>query len=218
MSQQNENISYSPMSLAHHSSEEVAGLIGESAPELFALMFGSRAIALLTEFIRRSHKRFSHRYIRVAEIGDRVVGIVTLVPAANVNDDADDDEILNPVQKLWLGLLQFLLLRFVLQHDFPAGTFYVGNLAVASEYRNQGIGRELLLQCIAEVERIAAAERISSAETQSFTQSSTLFISVDINNGRAQKLYESLGFQVVGEKTIRFFGKAIGSRILSLSV
>jgi ribosomal protein S18 acetylase RimI-like enzyme len=130
------------------------------------------------------------------------VGIATLVPAAYVNDAADYGKILNFSQKLWLKLMQHLLLRHVLQHDYPVGTFYIGNLAVAAEYRNQGIGRQLLSQCIAEAT----------------TVSNTIFISVDVSNVRAQKLYESLGFQVVAMKTIRLFGTTIGSRILSLSV
>jgi len=202
MAQQSENIYYLPMSLARHNSREVACLIYESAPELFTLMFGAHAIAYLTDLVGRSHNRFSHQYIRITEINDRVVGIATLVPAAYVNDAADYGKILNFSQKLWLKLMQHLLLRHVLQHDYPVGTFYIGNLAVAAEYRNQGIGRQLLSQCIAEAT----------------TVSNTIFISVDVSNVRAQKLYESLGFQVVAMKTIRLFGTTIGSRILSLSV
>lgn len=208
MAQQSEKIYYLPMSLARHNSKEVARLIYESAPELFTLMFGSYAIACLNDLIRRSHNRFSHRYIRVAEIDGRAVGMVTFVPAADVNASADYGEILNFGQKLWLKLVQHLLLRHVLQHNYPVGSFYIGNLAVNAKYQNQGIGRQLLLQCIAEAKSITEAE----------TASSTIFISVDVSNVRAQKLYESLGFQVVEMKAIRLFGNLIGSRILSLSI
>jgi ribosomal protein S18 acetylase RimI-like enzyme len=123
-----------------------------------------------------------------------------LVPAAYVSDTADYGEILSFSRKLWLKLVQYLLLRHVLQHDYPIGSFYIGNLAVAAEYRNQGIGRQLISQCIAEAKAAF----------------STIFISVDVSNLRAQKLYESLGFQVVAIKTIRWFGTTIGSRILSI--
>ncbi len=200
MAQQSENVYYLPMSLSRHNPEEVACLIYESAPELFALMFGSHPIARLTDLVQRSHSRFSHQYIRVAEIEHRVVGMAILVPAAYVSDAADYCEILNFSRKLWLKLVQYLLLRHVLQHDYPIGSFYIGNLAVAAEYRNQGIGRQLISQCIAEAKAAF----------------STIFISVDVSNVRAQKLYESLGFQVVAIKTIRLFGTTIGSRILSI--
>lgn len=201
MSQPRENVCYFPMSLAHHDSREVASLIYESAPELFTIMFGSGAIAHLTELVKRAHSRFSYQYIRVAEINHKVVGIITLVPAAFVKDDGGYWDTLNFGQKLWFKLVQHLFVQHMLQHDYPPGTFYIGNLTVAAEYRNQGIGRQLISQCIAE----------------SCTTSSTIFISVDVSNMRAQKLHESLGFQVVAMKTIRLFGIMIGSRILSLS-
>lgn len=202
MTQKIKNIYYRPMSLARHNSQEVACLIYESAPELFTLMFGSQAITYLTSLVERSHNRFSYKYIHIAEIEHRVVGIVTLVPAAYVNEAADYSDILNFRQKLWLKLVQHLLLQRVLQHNYPVGTFYIGNLAVAAQYQKQGIGRQLLLQCIAEAQ----------------TTSSTIFISVDVNNRRAEKLYKSLGFQVVTTKTIHLFGNKIGSHILSLSI
>lgn len=200
MAHKSENICYGPMSLARHNLRDVAGLIYESAPEMFALMFGAHAIACLTDLVQRSHNRFSHQYIRIAEIDHQIVGIVILVPAAYLKDAADY-QVFKFSQQLWLKLVQRLILRHVLQHDYPAGTFYIGNLAVAAEYRNQGIGRQLLSQCIA----VAAT-------------SSTIFISVDVGNLRAQKLYELLGFQVVATKTMYFFGATMGSRILSLSI
>lgn len=202
MVQQHENIRYRPMSLERHSSSEVARLIYESAPELFTLMFGPLAVRHLTELVRRSHNRFSHQYIRIAEIDQQVIGIATLVPTDKINENPDFLDVLNFGQKLWLKLVQRILLQHVLQHGYPPGSFYIGNLAVAPEHRNCGIGRQLLSQCIAEASRV----------------SSSLFISVDVHNPRAQKLYESLGFQVVATKAIRLIGMLIGSRTLSLDV
>ncbi|MCU0525997.1 MAG: GNAT family N-acetyltransferase [Elainella sp. Prado103] len=200
-----ETIDYSPMDLARHRPKDVACLIDESAPELFALMFGSHSVPCLTELIKRSHNRFSHQYIQIAESNHQVVGIATLVPAEMLNHNPDYQTVLNLGQKVWLNLVQRLLLRYLLQEVYPAGAFYIGNLAVAPEYRNQGIGRQLLLHCI------ATATALSDAPDP-------IFISVDVKNGRAQKLYESLGFRVVATKTIQVLGWSIGSRILSLSI
>jgi ribosomal protein S18 acetylase RimI-like enzyme len=193
------------MSLAHHNCQDVAGLIHESAPELFTLMFGSRAIPCLTELVRRSQNRFSHQYVRIAEVNHQIIGIAVLVPADQLNQNADYLDVLNPSQRFWLSLLQRLILNQVLQHDFPTGSFYIGNLAVMTEYRNQGIGRQLLLNCIAEV---GNASNITAP----------LYISVDVNNGRAKKLYESLGFQIVTTKAIGLFGIRVGSHLLSLGI
>lgn len=201
MAQQMDEICFMPMSLAHHNSRAVAALIYESAPELFVLMYGPWAIGCLTKLVERSHNRFSHQYIRVATKAERVVGIVTLVPVEQLDDNPDHSAILNPAQELWLKLLHHLILRHVLHHDYPPGSLYVGNLAVAAAYRSQGIGRQLLSQCLA----------------NATATSRSIYISVDIANPRAQKLYESLGFQVIGTKTLNLFNKPVGSRLLCMA-
>ncbi|HIK18504.1 MAG TPA: GNAT family N-acetyltransferase [Leptolyngbyaceae cyanobacterium M33_DOE_097] len=202
MNQTSENVNFLPMSLAQHDPKEVACLLYESSPELFTLMFGLSAIAYLTKFVQKSHNRYSHQYIQVAEINQYVVGIITLLPAVELNANADYDAVLNPAQRLWLKLVQRFLLPYVLQQSYPDNAFYIGNLAVVEACRNQGIGRQLLSQCIAEVAN----------------KSGTLFISVDVNNPRAQKLYESLGFRVATTKGIRLFGVVLGSRSLAWSI
>lgn len=209
MSQPDENqselVCYGPMILADHNFRDVACLIYESGPELFTLMFGSSAVVCLTDLVQRSHNRFSHQYIRVAEINQQVVGVAILIPAIQMHDNLAYQEVLKLHQRLRLKLVQRLIFRYVLRHDYPAGSLYIANLAVAAEYRNRGIGRQLLSQCIAEATTAACP----------------IFISVDVHNLRAQKLYESLGFQVVETKAIRFgimslSGITVGSRILSL--
>lgn len=202
--EQVKEIAYRPMSLEQDALEAVAALIETSAPELFAVMFGRNSIPVLAKFIQRSHNRYSHRYIYVAEVqaaenqgADCIVGIAILVPATAITDRTDDQTVLQPWQRLRQWLLERLILDRVLQHDYPADAFYLANLAVRSDYQNRGIGTQLLLQCIAAV-----------------PSSNSLFISVDIANPRAQRLYESLGFQVVADKTLRLLNRTIGSRVL----
>ena len=194
-----QDVYYSPMLPERQSVQAVACLIYESAPVLFRLMFGvkSRAVSCLGALVIQAHNRFSHRYIRVAEENQQIVGMVVLIPASQLDDTIDPQTLPLP-QRLWLSLLQRLLLKHLLRHDYPAGSFYIGNLAVAPEFRNRGIGRQLLSQCIAEA------------------GPSDLFISVDVDNLRAQRLYESMGFQVVDAKTIRILNTTVGSRVLRL--
>ena len=203
MTQQNDHIHYSPMSLAAHNCRDVAGLIYESAPELFTLMFGAGAIPYLTDLIQGSQNRFSHQYIRVAALNHQVIGVAVLISTDQLNHNVDYLDRLNLSHWLWLNLIESLMFSRVLQHDFPTGSFYIGNLAVAIASRNQGIGRQLLLNCIAEV--------VNNSEA-----TTPIFIRVGVNNGRAQKLYESIGFQVVSTKAIGFIGMKVGSHLLSL--
>jgi len=98
-------------------------------------------------------------------------------------------------------LVKRFILPLVLQQDYPQESFYIGNLAVTSRYRNQGIGQQLLSNCIDE----AAA------------RSGSVYISVDVDNVRAKKLYESMGFQIVQEKVIGLGGFRVGCLVLALS-
>ncbi|GAB4379727.1 MAG: hypothetical protein Kow00121_34450 [Elainellaceae cyanobacterium] len=191
------------MLLEHHGSQEVAQLIYDSAPEMFALLFGQTAVQTIQKLVQRSHNRFSHRYVRVAESAHRVVGIATILPAIALTDDADYSSVLSAWAQLRWKLAHRLILDRVLEHTYPADTFYIANLAVHPDYRGNGIGTQLLLHCIAEAQASDANQ---------------VFISVDINNPRAQKLYESLGFQVVATKTISLLRKTIGSHVLALSL
>ena len=188
------------MSLKQHHPEQVARLIYESSPELFSLMFGSHGIQNLTQLVQGSENRFSYQYVRVAQIANQVVGMAVIVPAKNLSVHADFKG-LNFLQQLRLGLVEHLILPLVLQQIYPHGSFYIANLAVTSRYQNQGIGQQLLSNCIAEAA----------------THSSSVYISVDVSNPRAKKLYESMGFQLIKEKVIRLGRLKVGSLVLVLS-
>lgn len=191
-----------PMARERHSAEQVAALIYASAPDLFDLLWGRSAVGCLTKLVTRSHNRFSYRYVRVAEIDGQVLGAVLQVPAPALNDNSDYPIALGTWKHLRLRLAYALLLDRILKHDFPPNSLYIANLAVASPHRGQGIGTRLLQQCIA-----AAA-----------AQASPLYISVSIDNPRAQKLYESLGFEVVDVQTLRLLQTTIGTRVLHLPI
>jgi ribosomal protein S18 acetylase RimI-like enzyme len=93
------------------------------------------------------------------------------------------------------------ILPWVLQQDYPQESFYITNLAVTSRSRNQGIGQQLLSNYI----------------NEAATHSGSVYISVDVDNVRAKKLYESMGFQLVQEKVICLGGFRVGYLLLALS-
>ncbi|NBD16487.1 MAG: GNAT family N-acetyltransferase [Cyanobacteria bacterium] len=83
---------------------------------------------------------------------------------------------------------------------YPQESFDIANLAVTSRSRNQGIGQQLLSNCINEAS----------------THLGSVYISVDVTNLRAKKLYESMGFQLVQEKVIGLGRFRVGSLVLAL--
>ncbi|MEM7769883.1 MAG: GNAT family N-acetyltransferase [Cyanobacteria bacterium P01_A01_bin.37] len=198
-----ESIQCVPCSLDVHDSHDVASLVYASAPDLFDPIFGRQAIALLTEFVGRSHNDYSHRYISVIEKDEAVLGAVVMLPAEAMGEDIDEAAVLNPIQGLRLWFVWTLVLRRILVHKFPAGTRYIANLAVRPEFRGQGLGTRLLQHCIEQAKQAGV---------------SALFINVDMKNGRAQRLYESLGFQVIETHTMNLFGEHIGARLLKMSL
>jgi ribosomal-protein-alanine N-acetyltransferase len=67
---------------------------------------------------------------------------------------------------------------------------HITNLAVHTEWRRRGVGRRLLALAMAE----GAARGVTLA-----------FLEVRPSNAQALKLYESLGFQVIGRRTGYYF-------------
>ena len=109
------------------------------------------------------------------EAVDALARLVDLQVSAN-------DELARPHARLWVSLAQdgdlagFLLVWVV------AGEAEVLDIAVSPAYRRQGVAKELLnhLQVHAKVERV--------------------FLEVSKNNEPARALYETCGFEMVGER------------------
>ena len=73
-----------------------------------------------------------------------------------------------------------------IEDETSAGEFYLDSLAVLPQYRGCGVGRELLA---------AARDRAFAAGHKK------VGLIVDFNNGRAEKLYASLGFKRIEPTT-----------------
>ena len=103
-------------------------------------------------------------------------------------------------RELFVALKDEECLGFV--YYLPKGVFgsypYLHLLAVKEEYRNLGIGKQLIKYF---------------EENASAYASTKYFLTVDDFNPRARKLYESLGYQRVGELK-DFYGKGITSYIM----
>ncbi|WP_013323323.1 GNAT family N-acetyltransferase [Gloeothece verrucosa] len=183
--------------------EAIAALIYESGPALFGLIFGRQAISLLTRLVKGEQNHYSYRNLHIAEIEGQVLGVAVMVTAEELHNNRDHKKLLNSWQHLRQKLVYKLIFNRFLKENYPHKSCYVANLAVHPEYRGRGIGTKLLESCLEKAKGLG---------------STSVWISVDIDNSRAQKLYESVGFKMVETKKMLLFGQAIGSNILVKSL
>ncbi|MBS7332738.1 GNAT family N-acetyltransferase [Faecalibacter bovis] len=137
-----------------------------------------KAIEFLTELIKIENNQYSYENTWIYEIDDKIAGTCILY----------DGALLEILRKPVLDLLASQYNRNINpQDETESGEIYIDNVAIFPEYRGKGIGSEIFQFIIDEF---------------AIKQGKTLGLLVDFNNLRAKKLYESLGFKVVGEKQL----------------
>jgi ribosomal protein S18 acetylase RimI-like enzyme len=182
------NITFIP---GHPNDAEVAAtLIYESSHELLGFMFQGRetAIRVLTKLYKKKHGHFSHVFSRLAIIDGQVVGL----ELGYGQDQLVKQEWIGGVLMLLhtpLSLWWHLLVKVgsVVDNYVPKptpGSYYLNNLAVATEKRSAGIGRILLEESM----RHAKASGYRSFEGD-----------VTKVNTRAIKFYEEQGLTQLSE-------------------
>lgn len=87
-----------------------------------------------------------------------------------------------PTKEIYVAVLDEQLVGFVVLNMHGALTGYLQTICVAPEHRSQQIGRKL----------------IAFAEERVFRDSPNIFLCVTDFNERAQRLYKSLGYEMVG--------------------
>jgi len=123
--------------------------LGSSVSELFGTTSKEKALGYLSQLWTRKRNRFSYEYSHMAMIEGKPVGLMTCFPGEMT------DKTLMPTvwQLIKIGRLPFLkhlmsqlrLLRhFSSQVEAYPDEFYVGTLAVLSEYRGFSIGTQFL--------------------------------------------------------------------------
>jgi len=91
----------------------------------------------------------------------------------------------DPTRESYVARLGTEIVGFVILNMVGAFTGYIQTVCVAPEHRNRGIGREL----------------IAFAEKRIWRDSPNVFMCVSDFNPGARRLYERLGYKVVGELT-----------------
>ena len=89
----------------------------------------------------------------------------------------------DPSREIYLGVVQSQIAGFVILNMKGAFVGYIQTVCIFPEWRNRGIGTKLL----------------AFAEQRIFQDTPNAFMCVSSFNRDAQRLYERLGYQVVGE-------------------
>jgi ribosomal protein S18 acetylase RimI-like enzyme len=99
-------------------------------------------------------------------------------------DYADSIAMLNdPVREVYVGAVEDEIVGFMILRLDGAFVGYIQTVAVVPQWRGRGIGTEL----------------IQYAEARVFRETPNVFIDSSSFNPGAQRLYERLGYEVVGE-------------------
>ena len=93
--------------------------------------------------------------------------------------------ILDEERECYLAEVEGVIAGFLLLNMRGAIKGYIQNVCVAPEWRNRGIGRQL----------------VAFAEERIFRETPNVFMCVSSFNLDARRLYERLGYQLVGELT-----------------
>ena len=89
----------------------------------------------------------------------------------------------DPSREVYLGFVKDELVGFVIFIMRGALVGYIQTVAVKPEWRDKGIGSKLL----------------EFAEKKIFTRTSNVFMCVSSFNKKAQRLYQRLGYEMIGE-------------------
>lgn len=132
---------------------------------------GKNYIEVLKEIARLKESQYSYNNAFIAEIDDIAVGAVI----------GYDGSLLNCLRKHTLSVINKYNPDFSINEDeTQAGEYYLDSLGVLPEYRGLGIGKELVLALL----DYAFKEHHSCVG-----------LLVDYENPKAEKLYQSLGFE-----------------------
>jgi len=181
--------------------------MGKVADFLFGFGSSARATVVLEELFAHSGNRFSYQCARLAKtINGDVVGMILAYPCSDtVSLHLIMGRQLIPmygVRDSFLFLRNALLL--VLSVFSPSQSmacrrdeYYISTLAVLPEFQGMGIGTMLLSYTEDEARRAGFAK---------------CSLGVDIDNGRAVRLYKHLGYKAVETVKVKYFSERIGSR------
>ena len=137
-----------------------------------------KAIRFLEELIEQNNNQYSFENTFVLEIENNIAASFTLYDGGNLEKLREN--VLTHLEKNYNRTIEP-------ENETEAGEIYIDTIAVFPEYRGKGLGNIILDYIIEEF-----------ANKKGFV----IGLLVDFTNPKAKKLYESKGFEVVGEKSL----------------
>ncbi len=178
-------MSLEPFNPERHSVEEVAGLIYDTEPAYFPLVFGRdrrKALLRIESLIRAGGTTFGHENITCAVRGGRVAGLLVM-QAPDVPGFLEESFAIaraaGPVTAVRFFLVEALIFAPHYLKRTTEPEHYISNLAVAPAERGRGVGAALLGD---------AVRRAGGG---------TIALNVIAPNPPAVRLYERTGFRTV---------------------
>lgn len=158
--------------------------MGPMADFLFSGRTSPSAEHTLASLFAKPQNRFSYQFADVAETGGLIVGLLIAYPSHLMRRLAfamsrQIAEICGI--KAILRLLP-LALPFLWVHETEGREYYISNLAVAPDFQGKGIGTFLLKRALSRAVEMGLGR---------------CALSVEVDNARALRLYERLGFRIV---------------------
>ncbi|WP_017260334.1 GNAT family N-acetyltransferase [Pedobacter arcticus] len=136
----------------------------------------TKAKAFLRYFVEQENNQYSYKNCFVAEEENEVIGTL------NIYDGAKLEQLRAPVLAY---LKQCYAKEFNPEKETAQGEYYIDTIGVSATHQGKGIGTKLLKYII---------------QTYVNDNKYTLGLLVDEENPNAEKLYLSLGFELVGYK------------------
>lgn len=173
-----------------------APLLFSSGPALFSYIFASpsdQAQEILSQAFLQPHHAFSYEYTQVAEIAGQPAGLMVGYPGS-LKRQVDEKVHFVMARILPLRKLPKILVNVAdlsrIKQDVQTQDYYLLSLGIVPEFRNQGLGSQLLKQ--------------AESQAREF-DCPTVCLDVTFNNHAAQALLQSRGYTVVCSKTTERF-------------
>lgn len=136
------------------------------------------AKTFLTSLIQQKENQYSYENCHVVEIENQITGV------ACVYDGGQLTQLRNPVK---LAILKEFEREFSPEDETEAGEFYIDCVGIHPNYQGRGIGSQLF--------NFLMEEYVGQRKEN-------LGLLVDIDNPKAKKLYQRLGFKTIGKKKL----------------
>lgn len=169
-----------------------APLLFSSGPALFSYIFASpprQAQEILSQAFRQPDHAFSYEHTQVVEIAGQPAGLMVGYPGS-LKRQVDEKVHFVMARILPLMKLPKILINVAdlsrIKQDVRLQDYYLLSLGILPEFRNQGLGKQLLQQA-----ELQAGE----------TACQSICLDVTFNNHIAQALLKSRGYKVICSKT-----------------